>query len=294
VTIAAAWPGTLTTLSTHDTKRQEDVRARLAVLAERHQEWARAVAAWRQVTGPAPDPDIEYLTWQTLAGAWPVSMDRLNEYLTKAMREAKTRTFWTNPDQDYEAAVLAFAGRAPRDSIAAFVAEIEPDARVNTLGAKLVQLTMPGVPDVYQGCELTGYALVDPDNRRPVDYHRPRTPLDEEKLLVTRHALRTRRAHPDWFAAGSSFTPVPAAGQAAGHVIAFRRGPAEGGAVTVATRLPAGLRRRGGWTDTTIHLPGSSWRDLLTSRPYDTASPLLADLTSELPVALLIEERSGR
>jgi malto-oligosyltrehalose synthase len=294
VTIAAAWPGTLTTLSTHDTKRQEDVRARLAVLAERHQEWARAVAAWRQVTGPAPDPDIEYLTWQTLAGAWPVSTDRLNEYLTKAMREAKTRTFWTNPDQDYEAAVLAFAGRAPRDSIAAFVAEIEPDARVNTLGAKLVQLTMPGVPDVYQGCELTGYALVDPDNRRPVDYHRPRTPLDEEKLLVTRHALRTRRAHPDWFAAGSSFTPVPAAGQAAGHVIAFRRGPAEGGAVTVATRLPAGLRRRGGWTDTTIHLPGSSWRDLLTSRPYDTASPLLADLTSELPVALLIEERSGR
>ena len=299
---AAVWPHTMTTLSTHDTKRQEDVRARLAVLAERYEEWASAVAAWREVTGPASDPDIEYLTWQTLAGAWPISGDRLSEYLTKAMREAKTGTSWTDPDQEYESGLLAFAARAPQDRIAAFVATIEQDARVNTLGAKLVQLTMPGVPDTYQGCELTSYALVDPDNRRPVDYQRPRTPLDEEKLHVTRTALHTRRAHPDWFAAG--YEPVPATGPAAGHVIAFRRGPANDGpandglaggvAVTVATRLPAGLRSLGGWADTTLRLPGDSWRDLLTGRRHDTASPLLADLTSSLPVALLIEERSGR
>jgi malto-oligosyltrehalose synthase len=278
-------PYTLTTLSTHDTKRQEDVRARLAVLAERHEEWAAALAAWRAVTGPAPDPDIEYLTWQTLVGAWPISDDRLSQYLTKAMREAKTHTFWTSPDEEYEAAVLAFARRAPRDAIASFVVAIEPDTRVNTLGAKLVQLTMPGVPDVYQGCEMTGYALVDPDNRRPVDYQRPRTPLDEDKLLVTRQALRTRREHPDWYATG--YAPVPAEGPAAAHVVAFARGDS----VTVATRLPAGLRRDGGWAGTALPLPGTAWRDALTGKVHDTSELLLADLTAQLPVALLIRDR---
>jgi (1->4)-alpha-D-glucan 1-alpha-D-glucosylmutase len=286
-------PHTMTTLSTHDTKRQEDVRARLAVLAERHREWASAVTAWRKDAGPAPDPDTGYLIWQTLTGAWPISEDRLDEYLTKAMREAKRHTFWTDPDQEYESAVLAFAKRAPRDEIAAFVAAIDPDARVNSLGAKLVQLTMPGVPDVYQGCELTGYALVDPDNRRPVDYQRARTPLDEEKLLVTTHALRTRRDYPDWFADG--YSPVHAEGQAADHVIAFRRGSAaEGGAVTVATRLPAGLRARGGWADTRLRLPGNSWRDVLTGTRHDTDGPLLADLTGALPVALLVKDPGNR
>jgi (1->4)-alpha-D-glucan 1-alpha-D-glucosylmutase len=184
--------------------------------------------------------------------------------------------------------VLEFAAKAPQDSIEAFVAAIAPDARVNTLGAKLVQLTMPGVPDVYQGCELTSYALVDPDNRRPVDYQRPRTPLDEEKLLVTRHALRLRRAHPDWFASG--YDPVQAEGPAAGHVVAFRRGRT----VTVATRLPAGLRGRGGWADTRLNLPGDSWLDLLTGTRHGTDRPLLADLTGSLPVALLIDERSNQ
>jgi (1->4)-alpha-D-glucan 1-alpha-D-glucosylmutase len=293
-TIAGTWPHTLTTLSTHDTKRQEDVRARLAVLAERHEEWGQAVAAWREVTGPAPDPDIEYLIWQTLAGAWPVGGDRLQEYLIKALREAKTHTSWTSPDQEYEAVVLAFARRAPQDSIAAFVAAVDPDARVNTLGAKLVQLTMPGVPDIYQGCELTAYALVDPDNRRPVDYQRPRTPLDQEKLLVTSNALRLRRGQPSWFGAG--YAPVTADGPAAGHVIAFRRGPADGGAVTVATRLPAGLRAAGGWKDTRLRLPGDAWRDLLTGTRHNTdgnaGGPLLADLTSRLPVALLVQDGS--
>jgi malto-oligosyltrehalose synthase len=286
--LAATWPHTMTTLSTHDTKRQEDVRARLAVLAERPGEWARAIAAWRDVAGPGPDPDVEYLTWQTLTGAWPLSQDRLDEYLTKAIREAKTRTTWTEPNQDYEAAVRAFAHRALAVDIAAFVAAIEPDARVNSLGQKLVQLTMPGVPDVYQGCELTSYALVDPDNRRPVDYQRARTPLDDEKLLVTRHALRLRRQYPAWFAAG--YAPLEAEGPAADHVVAFRRGDS----VTVATRLPAGLRRAGGWKDTRLPLLCGEWRDVLTGKRHETDAPLLADLTSQLPVALLIEDRGDR
>ncbi|HXW43138.1 MAG TPA: malto-oligosyltrehalose synthase, partial [Streptosporangiaceae bacterium] len=224
----ADWPGTLTALSTHDTKRQEDVRARLAVLADEPQAWTRAVTGWhRQVprlaAGQLPDPDTEYLLWQTLVGAWPISADRLTCYLRKAMREAKLSTSWTSPDAHYEAAVLDLATAIVTDTelagqISSFVAAISPDAAVNSLGAKLVQLTMPGVPDVYQGCELAAFSLVDPDNRRPVDYARRRVllaaldeagpgstagpgNLDAAKLHVTSRALRLRRDHPEWFAA---------------------------------------------------------------------------------------------
>jgi (1->4)-alpha-D-glucan 1-alpha-D-glucosylmutase len=288
------WPRTLTTLSTHDTKRAEDVRARLAVLAEIPDEWAAEVAAWHRAAAggaanPGIDPDTEYLIWQTLAGAWPISQDRLAEYLTKAVREAKTRTSWSDPDPDYEARVLDLAHRAPADRIAQFADEIAPDARVNTLGAKLVQLTMPGVADVYQGCELTSYALVDPDNRRPVDFGRRRamltghhdsTDLDAEKLLVTSRALRLRRDHPDWFTEGR-YVPLAAEGPAVGHVVAFQRGAA----ITVATRLPVGLRRRGGWADTRLPLAGP-WHDVLTGAPV--AGITLEELTKRRPVALLI------
>jgi (1->4)-alpha-D-glucan 1-alpha-D-glucosylmutase len=293
----------MTTLSTHDTKRQEDVRARIAVLAECDP--APQIATWRELTGPGPGKDIEQLIWQTIIGAWPISADRLEEYLTKAMREAKTGTSWTNPNQEYEAAVLAFARKALTAPVGAFVDQIAPDARANSLGAKLIQLTMPGVPDVYQGCELTGLSLVDPDNRRPVDFARARSPLDEEKFLVTSKALRLRRDHPDWYEAG--YTPLIAAGPAADHVVAFARGRA----VTVATRLPAGLRTRGGWGETALTLPAvpptvppptapppstepfppATWRDVLTGAIYRGDGPVrLSDLTSQLPVALLVAQ----
>ncbi|HXL91507.1 MAG TPA: malto-oligosyltrehalose synthase [Streptosporangiaceae bacterium] len=279
--LADEWPATMTTLSTHDTKRQEDVRARIAVLAEHDP--AKQIATWRELTGPGPGGDIDQLIWQTIIGAWPISADRLDEYLTKAMREAKTGTSWTDPNQEYEATVLAFGRKALEAPVGAFVDQIAPDARVNSLGAKLIQLTMPGVPDVYQGCELAGFALVDPDNRRPVDFARARSPLDEEKFLVTTGALRLRRDRPDWFAAG--YTPLSAVGPAAEHVVAFARVSA----VTVATRLPAGLRARGGWGETALTLPPTStWRDVLTGATYPGNEPLrLSDLTSHLPVALL-------
>ena len=291
----------MTTLSTHDTKRAEDVRARLAVLAERPGEWAEAVAAWHLLMPePALDPDTEYLLWQTLVGAWPIESDRLREYLTKAMREAKTRTSWTDPDPAYESAALEFAERARRVApVGDFVCSIEQDARVNSLGAKLVQLTMPGVPDVYQGCELESLALVDPDNRRQVDFarrhelldaiDRPDNPDQPGKLVVTARALRLRRDNPGWFA-GGAYTPLRAEGPAAGHVIAFARGAK---AVTVATRLPAGLRRRGGWADTVLPLPAASgpsaagWTDVLTGAEHEGPRPSLAALTRRLPVALL-------
>jgi (1->4)-alpha-D-glucan 1-alpha-D-glucosylmutase len=311
------WPATMTTLSTHDTKRQEDVRARLAALAERPGEWAAEVTRWHDraaalTSGRAPEPDTEYLLWQTLAGAWPVTAARLSEYLRKAMREAKTATSWLGPDETYESAVLAFAGAALRDHvlrdwIGNFVASLAPAARATTLSAKLVQLTMPGVADVYQGCELTGYALVDPDNRRPVDFERRRrllasqdtrppgrpiaasehSPdrLDQEKLLVTSAALRLRRAHPDWFA--GSYEPLAAEGQAAGHAVAFSRG---GKVVTVATRLPAGLAAAGGWAATALPLPEGRWRDVFTGATYDAGAPLMSELTKRFPVALLVPE----
>jgi (1->4)-alpha-D-glucan 1-alpha-D-glucosylmutase len=327
--LAAAWPFTMTTLSTHDTKRQEDVRARLAVLAELPGRWGGQVAEWRQramaaAASGAPaavvDPDTEYLIWQTLVGAWPISGDRLAAYLTKAVREAGRRTSWAVQDAGYETAVLGLAARALGDpglsaSIGEFVTEIAADALANSLGAKLVQLTMAGVPDIYQGCELSGLSLVDPDNRRPVDFARRRAlladldagrldaggedpggrdpggGLDAAKLLVTARALRLRRARPEWFSGG--YAPVTAAGAAADHVVAFARGADAGGpAVTVATRLPAGLRGRGGWSGTVLPLGGraAAWVDVLTETVYEGENLPLAGLTRSLPVALLVPE----
>jgi malto-oligosyltrehalose synthase len=298
--IARDRPGTMTTLSTHDTKRQEDVRARLAVLTELPGEWAEAVGRWRARAPESPlEPDLDYLMWQTIVGAWPLSAARLKGYLTKAMREAKTRTSWVDQDVAYEEAVLAHADAVLTDpeltdDVAEFVELLAPYARVNSLGQKLVQLTMPGVPDVYQGCELAGLSLVDPDNRRPVDYARRRelladldagtvpADLSGEKLLVTSRALRLRGGHPDWFSAGHE--PLAAEGPAAEHALVFRRG----GVTTVVTRLPARLDRRGGWDDTYLPLPGGPWRDLLTGQSYGTEIPL-AGLLGILPVALLVE-----
>ncbi|MGO8959478.1 MAG: malto-oligosyltrehalose synthase [Streptosporangiaceae bacterium] len=321
--LACDWPATMTTLSTHDTKRQEDVRARLAVLAESPETWGNEVAAWheralRQLAGHEPavvvDPPTEYLLWQTIVGAWPINADRLAAYLRKAMREAKLRTSWTEPDSRYEAAAITFAQLALADDeianrIAAFVGWLSPDARANCLGAKLVQLTMPGVPDVYQGCELTGLSLVDPDNRRPVDFgHRMEllTTLDEAglpqagkaagnlladldaaKLLVTNRALRLRRAHPDWFA--GDYQQLRASGPTAAHAVAFCRA---GQTVTVATRLPGGLRRSGGWQDAVLTVPSGCWQDLLTGAEFQAARARrrirLAEVTAKLPVALLV------
>jgi (1->4)-alpha-D-glucan 1-alpha-D-glucosylmutase len=310
--LAADWPATMTTLSTHDTKREEDVRARLAVLAELPREWGRQVRSWTDERS-AVDPDTEYLLWQTVVGAWPISGERLAGYLTKAIREAKRRTSWVSPDQEYEAAVLALGARALDDrelagSIASFVAGIAGDAAVNSLGAKLVQLTMPGTPDVYQGCEVAGLSLVDPDNRREVSFARTRSALtrldasadaslrgdladgdldffSRAKLLVTSRALRLRRARPEWFA--GDYEPLTASGPAAGHAVAFRRG---GRAVTVATRLPVSLRRRGGWQDTALPLPDGAWADLLTGTVHRGSAIPMTELTGRLPVALLVLE----
>ena len=341
--LSEAWPATMTTLSTHDTKRQEDVRMRLAALVEAAALFGHEMEDWHDrvvdvsaaslSTGAlgratVPDPPTEYLMWQTLVGAWPIDGDRLGAYLRKAMREAKLTTSWVDPDPRYEAAAIGFAELALADAeisrrLADLVASISAAARANSLGAKLVQLTMPGVPDVYQGCEVAGLALVDPDNRRPVDFgrrhamlaaldggHEARTPgavavsddaaaaaaghdLDAAKLLVTSRALRLRRAHPAWFA--GDYRPVRGTGAAAEHMLAFCR---SGRAITVATRLQGGLRRAGGWRDTALPLAPGRWRDILTGAEHTVTladrSPAgggwlrLDHLLARLPVALLV------
>jgi (1->4)-alpha-D-glucan 1-alpha-D-glucosylmutase len=299
---AQRYPGSMTTLSTHDTKRSEDVRARLAVLAELPTEWAALVRTLldRQ---PLADRPLAHLVWQNLVGAWPLSRERAHAYVEKAAREAGTSTTWTDPDEEFESRLHALVDAAYDDpataaDIEAFVSRIAPYGWSNSLSQKLLQLTMPGVPDVYQGTELWDFSLVDPDNRRPVDYALRRRLLaaldggevpavDESgaaKLLVVSRTLRARRDHPDWFAA---YEPVTVTGSAAEHVVAFDRG----GVVAVATRLPVGLAADG-WGDTALQLPNGAWRDLLTGvRAVSDVAGIAADtLLSRLPVALLVRD----
>ena len=311
------WPHTMTTLSTHDTKRSEDVRARLCVLSEFPTEWAETVRRWREQATPyrsrdgLPDPATEYLAWQTLVGTWgaggPIPFERLGQYLRKATREAKRHTSWTSPDPDFDDAVQAFASGVLSDaeligSVGEFCSLLDGPARVAVLGQKLVQLTMPGIPDVYQGCELVDLSLVDPDNRRQIDFserrHRlarldagqkPRD-LSDEKLLVTSSALRLRREHPEWFTGpGAFYRALPSS---TGNAVAFGRGQGDSiGAVTVVTRLPVALRRHGGWGEHTLSLPEGQWVDHLTGHVVDGGSVGLSDLLDRLPVALLTRYR---
>ncbi|MGY1690892.1 malto-oligosyltrehalose synthase [Geodermatophilus sp. SYSU D01105] len=296
-------PESMTTLSTHDTKRSEDVRARLAVLAEQPDDWAQLV---RQLLArhPLPDRPLASLVWQNLVGAWPLSRERAHAYAEKAAREAGTSTTWTDQDEEFEARLhalvdAAYDDEATHGAIEDVVARIAPAGWSNSLSQKLLQLTMPGVPDVYQGTELWDFSLVDPDNRRPVDYALRRRllarldggwvpPVDAEgaaKLLVVSRTLRARREHPEWF---TGYEPVTATGTAADHVVAFDRG----GAVTVATRLPVGLAGAGGWGDTALQLPNGAWRDLLTGGRYvsDAAGLPVGAALERLPVALLVRD----
>ncbi|HEX6920855.1 MAG TPA: malto-oligosyltrehalose synthase [Actinomycetes bacterium] len=296
------WPLAMTTLSTHDTKRSEDVRARLLALTEVAGEWGALLADLRARTAELRpdelDPNTEYLVWQTLLGVWPLDAARLTGYLEKATREAKRHTTWTDPNPAYDAAVRRFAESLLADEgamgdVAAFVDRLAPAFRVNVLGQKLVQLTLPGVPDVYQGCDLVDLSLVDPDNRRRVDYAvrrdrlarlddgRAPADLDDEKLLVVSRVLRLRRERPEWFGAAATYEPVTASSP---HALAFAR---SGHVVTVATRLPIGLERSGGWGDATVTLPAGHWTDRLTGREHHGGELRLAELLDVLPVALL-------
>ena len=295
------WPTGMTSLSTHDTKRSEDVRARLAVLAEVPGDWTEVVRRWVRIA-PLPDPALAHLIWQAAVGAWPISRERLMAYAMKAAREAATSTTWQHPDEEFETLVRdmvdkIFDDPALHSEVAGFVESITPPGWSNSLGQKVVQLTMPGVPDVYQGTELWDYSLVDPDNRRPVDFAARRAlltrlddgrlpPVDESgaaKLLVTSRTMRLRKQRPELF---TGYRPAFAEGRVGEHVLAFDRG----GAVTVATRLPVGLSRHGGWGDTTLSLDGHSWTEVFTGTSYGGNRLAVVELLRTYPVALLVKE----
>jgi len=304
-------PATMTTLSTHDTKRAEDVRARLSVLSERPEAWATWVRTARDLAGPvrADGLDVltEYFLWQTVAGAWPISEERLQGYALKAIRESKLHTRWTEPDEVYEAAVERFVSgvvTSPEivSHVESWIEATRAATRAAVLGQKLVQLTMPGIPDVYQGTDLVDLSLVDPDNRRLVDYdERSRrlarldagsapADLHDEKLLVTAAALRTRREWSECFVGPDArYQPLDTTSL---HAVAFGRGTQDDiSVVAVVTRLAGRLHDAGGFGDATVSLPEGSWSDVLSQRTLDGGPVPLASLigaSDGLPVALLV------
>jgi (1->4)-alpha-D-glucan 1-alpha-D-glucosylmutase len=291
---ARLWPHTMTTLSTHDTKRGEDVRARIGVLSQVPSLWAEFVARWETVT-PAPDPATGLFLWQNIFGVWPASgevtgelRDRLHTYGEKAMREAAWHTTWLDPNADFEAAVHGWLDAVLDGPVAReltnLVIRLQPHAQNDALGQKLLALTVPGVPDVYQGTELWDDSLVDPDNRRPVDYAARRQALkslQHPKIRVVKAALQLRRARPDTFLRGG-YHPVLAAGAAGHHVVAFRRSE---DVLVAVTRWTVRLEQTG-WADTVVGLPNGSWTNALTGAVV-TGRVQAAELFAELPVALL-------
>jgi (1->4)-alpha-D-glucan 1-alpha-D-glucosylmutase len=299
---AQCWPAAMVCTSTHDTKRSEDVRARLSLLSEIPGHWAETVRRWRghneryRVDG-WPDATAEYVLYQTLVGTWPLEEDRALAYMEKATKEAKTHTSWTDPDPVYDAAVAAFVRAVYADAdfgidLEGFVARLVEPGRVTGLSQQLLKLTAPGVPDVYQGTELWDLSLVDPDNRRPVDFDERRRLLSSldpamsahPKLLVTQRALHLRRRRPDLLGPGASYEPLIATGASADHAVAFLRG---GGCAVVAPRLVLGLAARR-WRDTTIELPAGEWRDELTGLELSGGLVSVGEVLARFPVALLV------
>ncbi|MBT2537134.1 malto-oligosyltrehalose synthase [Arthrobacter sp. ISL-69] len=314
----AELPLSMTTLSTHDTKRSEDTRARISVISEFVGEWDKVLTRLQELA-PLPDGPLSSLLWQAIAGAWPASRERLQQYATKAAREAGNSTDWLDPDEAFEQKLAAavdsvFDNPEVRAELESFVALLEPYGAANALSAKLVQLTMPGVPDVYQGTEFWDRSLTDPDNRRTVDFaarqralaaldagERPASYQDDAaKLLVASRALRLRRDRPELF---TGYAAVAAAGPAAAHLVAFSRGTGSAGsetatatgsagAVTLATRLPRRLEQAGGWQDTTVTLP-VAMTDELTGTSFGRGQVSVADVLASYPVALLVPATSA-
>jgi (1->4)-alpha-D-glucan 1-alpha-D-glucosylmutase len=252
----------------------------------------------------SPGPNTEYLFWQTVVGAHPIDADRVARYMLKALREAKGRTAWVRPDADYERGVAGFVKAVLSDEelmneVNAFVSLLVEPGRINALSQKLIALTAPGVPDIYQGTELWDLSLVDPDNRHPVSFDLRRQLLREladltpeeilrrgdeglPKLLVVSRALDARRRNASYFAGEASYEPILADGARAEHVVAFARG---GRAVTVVPRLVMKLARE--WRDTTIDLPGGLFRNVFTGEEHRGRTELVS-LLRRFPVALLI------
>ncbi len=304
-------PQTMLATDTHDAKRGEDARARLSVLSQLPDEWIAAVREWsvlnepRRQGGAWPDRNTEYLLYQTLVGAWPIETPRVVAYMEKAVREAKAHTSWTGPVPAYEAALRGFIEAILGDAgfverVGRFVESITEPGRVVSLAQTLLKVTAPGIPDVYQGADLWAHALVDPDNRRPVDFARRRELLaaacaaapedvlaraDEglPKLWLLQRALRVRAEQPEAFGPSGAYRPLEASGPGADRLVAFVRGD------DVIAVIPR-LSYRFSWGDATLDLPAGRWCNELTSEEH-SGDVRVHDLLHRFPVALLTRSR---
>ncbi|GAA3973533.1 malto-oligosyltrehalose synthase [Streptomyces marokkonensis] len=291
------WPATGTVVSTHDTKRSADVRAALAVLTECPERWADVLTEVTRTGDGVPDAQLAWAAWQTVFGLGPADGGRVREALLKHVRESGMYTSWTEPEPPYEEAVVRFVAAgpcgAPGERVAAFRDALEPHIRANVLGTALTHLTMPGVPDLYQGTEDEYLALVDPDNRRPVSFGESGGiggSRDGEKGAVTRAALALRARRPDVFGDAATYEPLRAEGPAAAHCVAFVR---SGEVLTAVTRLSLRLAEAGGWRGTALPLPPGRWADALTPGREFTGHAPVAELFEGVPVALLERVRAA-
>ncbi|MEW2462631.1 malto-oligosyltrehalose synthase [Streptomyces massasporeus] len=289
------WPVTGTVATTHDTKRSADVRAALHVLTECPDRWADVLAEVTRTGEGVPDAQLAWAAWQTVFGLGPASgvRERVQGALLKHVREAGLYTSWTEQEPPYEEAVERFVAAgpcgAPGERVAAFRESLAPHIRANVLGTALAQLTMPGVPDVYQGTEAEYRALVDPDNRRAVDFPPAESGgMSGEKAAVTRAALGLRARRPGAFGDTATYQALPAEGPAAQHCLAFVR---SGEVLTAVTRLSLRLAEAGGWGDTRLPLPPGRWADVLEPGREFSGHARVAELFEGRPVALL--ERVG-
>ncbi len=325
------WRYAMLATSTHDTKRSADVRARLNVLSEIPHEWAQSLSRWRELNAAhkiagQPDANDEYQLYQALLGAFPARMDgaadwrafgdRVAAYMAKATKEAKVHTSWTNADDGYDQAVRDFvAALLKHGKTNSFIQTFLPFqrrvaffGRFNSLSQELLKLTCPGVPDSYRGSESWDFSLVDPDNRRPVDYRQYRALLaevrklgsapesfvadDRIKLFIVQMALNFRREHPSYFGA-SDYEPIVAYGSKADHVIAFRRIYQGKGILVVVPRLIATLtegmdRPPTGkvWGDTHMVVDGGPYRNVFTGETLNGGDVALSQALRYFPVGL--------
>ena len=288
------WPSAMVTLSTHDTKRGEDVRARIAVLSQVPSLWRELVAKWALTAAP-PDPGTGLFLWQNLFGVWPVDgavtdelRGRVHAYAEKAIREAALHTSWNDPDDEFEGAVHRWLDDVIDGPVAAemsgLVAQLDVHARNDSQAQKMLALTVPGIPDVYQGTELWDDSLVDPDNRRAVDYGTRRealTALQDGKIRVVSAALHSRADRPHTYLDGGH-RPIFAEGAGSPHLVAFLRGE---DVLVAVKRWTVGLTETG-WGDTSLLLPDGEWTDRPTGRTF-SGRVLAADLFTDLPAVLL-------
>lgn len=310
-TMQQTHPRTMTTLSTHDTKRADDVRARLAVLTEMPREFRKILRRWSRMLRTreteAVDRNTEYFLFQTLIGAWPIDKERLQAYMEKATREAKQQTSWTANNKDFEQALNGLIDHL--FDLPEFLADVESvvgsirDAgRINSLAQTLLKSMAPGVPDLYQGSEIWDHSLVDPDNRRPVDYELRRRLLAEmqtmtvdeisaradegmTKLWTIYQALQLRRQHPSWFRDQADYVPLAVRGRKQQHAVGFLRGTH---VAVVVPRLPLTLAAN--WADTVVELPEGNWINRLSEDGVSGGQVRLETLLRRFPVALLVKE----